>query len=65
MRYCILVSPKTSVNRDAVDYGKPVPYVHTSQIMELFEKCREMLFDCRQLLRTNNTENSGDIVFAI
>ena len=55
-KYSILVSPRSRINEDAIPYGEQVYYLHTSEVLKLFERSKQMLIELRS---TMTNEISG------
>lgn len=49
-KYCILVSPRSKIDKLAVPYGEDVHYRHISEVMELFKRTKKMLVELRSTM---------------
>lgn len=51
-KYSILVSPKSRIQKDATPYGEEVYYLHIKDILNLFERVKQMLIELRSTMTT-------------
>ena len=56
-KYTCLVTPRKTINESAIPHGKDVYYFNTQDIIELYERTRQMLTESRALLSGDINEN--------
>lgn len=57
-----LVSPRTTIDSDALPYGKDVYYISISEIQTLLSRTRQMLTECRPYLVSENNDRLKEII---
>ena len=55
--YSILVSPKTTIDNDAIPFGDDIYYLHIDDIMSLFRRAKLMLIESRSLMTEKIDDN--------
>lgn len=55
--YSILVSPKTTINDDAIPFSNNIYYLRISDILSLFDRAKRMLVDSRALMTSDIDDN--------
>ena len=63
--YSILVSPKSSIDEEAIPYSDSVYYLAISDTLRLFETIESALIESRGIMTTTNTDELGDRVLQI
>jgi hypothetical protein len=61
-KYSILVSPKSSIDADAVPHGKDIYLLGILETFRLFEKAKSILLESRETMTTNTNTELGDRV---
>jgi len=56
-KYCVLVSPRTSIDEIALPHGEHIFYLHTSAILHLFERTKQMLVELRSAMTDEISDN--------
>jgi len=61
-KYCVLVSPRTSIDEIALPHGEQIYYLHTSQVLKLFERTKQMLVELRSTMTNEISDNYRELV---
>ncbi|MHA1409497.1 MAG: DEAD/DEAH box helicase [Candidatus Odinarchaeia archaeon] len=58
----VLISPKIKIDREAIPFSHEVNYIHTSEIIALFEQVKQFLVKIRAILTTEIDDNYRTVV---
>ena len=61
-KYCVLVSPRTSIDESALPHGEQIYHLHTSQVLQLFERTKQMLVELRSAMTDEISDNVRELV---
>jgi len=61
-KYCILVSPRSSIDENALPHGEQIHYLHTSEVLHFFEKTRQMLVELRSAITDEISDTNRERV---
>jgi len=61
-KYCLLVSPRISIDEIALPHGEQIYYLHTSEVLQLFDRTKQMLVELRSAMIDEISENYRELV---